>query len=155
MVLVDLPPGMPSRPFFKVCIDRYEYPNTQGTVPQVNISYADAKALCAKAGKRLCTAQEWQWACSGLEGYSYPYGFNMDKDNCNTDTRTPEPSGSRNRCISKFGAVDMTGNVWEWVKNRNGTGAVMGGPVSNCRTVSPAEGGEARPTTGLRCCKSN
>jgi hypothetical protein len=155
MVLVDLPPGKANRPFFKVCIDRYEYPNKQGTIPQVNLSFDDAEKLCENAGKRLCTAQEWRWACSGLEGYAYPYGINMEKENCNTDSRAPEPSGARNKCISKFGVIDMTGNVWEWVRNANGSMAAMGGPVSKCQTVSPGGGGEAKPTIGLRCCKSN
>ncbi len=155
MVLVDLPPGKSNRPFFKVCIDRYEYPDKQGAVPQVEVSFEDAQKLCEKTGKRLCTAQEWRWACSGLEGYAYPYGINMEKENCNTDSRTPEPSGARNKCISKFGAIDMTGNVWEWVTSTNGAMAAMGGPVSKCQTVSPGVGGEAKPTIGLRCCKSN
>ena len=155
MVLVDLPPGKANRPFFKVCIDRFEYPNNQGSIPSVNVSYDDAQKLCEKAGKRLCTAQEWQWACSGREAYTYPYGINMEKENCNTDSRTPEPSGSRNKCISKFGAIDMTGNVWEWVKAGNGSMAAMGGPTSKCQTVSPGAGGDAKPTIGLRCCKSN
>ena len=155
MVLVDLPPGKANRPFFKVCIDKYEYPNKLGTVPQVNISYDDAQKLCEKAEKRLCTSQEWQWSCSGMEGYTYPYGTTMEKENCNTEgSRLIEPSGNRNKCISKFGAIDMTGNVFEWVKGKEGA-AAMGGPASKCYTVSPGAGGGAKPTIGLRCCKSN
>ncbi|HUI93338.1 MAG TPA: SUMF1/EgtB/PvdO family nonheme iron enzyme [Chitinivibrionales bacterium] len=155
MVLVDLPPGKANRPFFKVCIDKYEYPNRLNTVPQVNVSYDDAQKLCENAGKRLCTAQEWQWSCSGMEGYTYSYGTNFEKENCNTEgSRVIEPSGSRNKCISKFGAVDMTGNVFEWVKGTGGP-AAMGGPVSKCATISPGAGGSAKPTIGLRCCKSN
>jgi|WetSurMetagenome_2_1015567.scaffolds.fasta_scaffold00335_3 hypothetical protein len=155
MVLVDLPPGKSDKPLLKVCIDRYEYPGKEGALPTTNVSYDDAEKLCASAGKRLCTAQEWQWACSGREGYAYPYGFTFEKENCNSDSRAPEPSGTRNRCISKFGAIDMTGNVFEWVKAVDGSKAAMGGPLSKCQTVSPGEGGEAKPKTGLRCCKSN
>jgi hypothetical protein len=155
MVLVDIPPGKANRPFLKVCIDRYEYPNKQGSMPTVNVSYDDAEKLCENAGKRLCTALEWQWACSGREAYNYPYGFNFEKENCNSDSRTPEPAGTRNRCISKFGAIDMTGNVFEWVKATDGSKAAMGGPISKCQAVSPGAGGGAKPTTGLRCCKSN
>jgi hypothetical protein len=155
MVLVDLPPGIANRPFFKVCVDKYEYPNRQETLPTVNISFDGAKQACEKQGKRLCTAQEWQWTCSGREGYAYPYGYNFEKENCNSESRAPEPSGTRNKCISKFGAVDMTGNVWEWVSAAGGSKAAMGGPVSKCQTVSPGESGEAKTTIGLRCCKSN
>jgi hypothetical protein len=156
MVLVDLPPGKANRPFFKVCIDKYEYPNNQGTVPKVAVSYDDAQKLCEQAGKRLCTTEEWRWACSGLEGYTYPYGVNLEKENCNREgDRNVEPSGARNKCISKFGAMDMTGNVFEWVKDNKGASAAMGGPMSKCQTVSPGTDGDAKPTIGLRCCKSN
>src|SRR5271157_2729346 len=55
MILVDVPPGKSGRPFFKTCIDKYEYPNQAGVVPQVNVSYQDAENFCEKQGKRLCT----------------------------------------------------------------------------------------------------
>jgi hypothetical protein len=156
MVLVDLPQGKANRPFFKVCIDKYEYPNRLGTVPQVNVNFEDAQKLCEQAGKRLCTSQEWQWSCSGMEGYTYPYGINLEKENCNMEgSKVIEPSGNRNKCISKFGAIDMTGNVFEWVKGKEGAAAAMGGPLSKCSTISPGAGGGAKATIGLRCCKSN
>jgi hypothetical protein len=155
MMLVDVPPGKAKRPFLKVCIDKYEYPNKQDVVPQVNISFSDARNLCEQQGKRLCTAEEWQWACGGLEGFTYSYGWNFDKTACNTDARVPEASGSRSHCIGKFGAMDMTGNVFEWVKNGDGSAAAMGGPLSKCQAVSPGESGGAKPQTGFRCCKSN
>jgi hypothetical protein len=155
MMLVDLPPGKAKRPFFKVCIDKYEYPNKQGAIPQVNISYTDAQNLCEQQGKRLCLAEEWQWACSGLEGFPYSYGWVFDKIACNIDGRIAEGSGNRYKCISKFGVMDMVGNVFEWVKGADGNSAAMGGPLSKCQAVSPGESGGAKPQTGLRCCKSN
>jgi Sulfatase-modifying factor enzyme 1 len=156
MVLVDLPPGKANRPFFKVCIDKFEFPDREGSVPQVNISFGDARKFCEKSGKRLCSVEEWQWACSGLEAYQYPYGQVFEKDNCNTDgARAIEPSGNRNRCISKYGAVDMSGNVFEWVRGKDDKAEAMGGPLSKCQTVSPGGNGDPKPTTGLRCCKSN
>ena len=155
MMLVDVPPGKANRPFFKICIDKYEYPNKQGVVPQVNISFNDAQKLCKEQGKRLCMAEEWQWACSGIEGFSYSYGWNFDKTVCNIDTRLPEASGTRNKCIGKFGAMDMTGNVFEWVNVDAGIPAAMGGPLSKCQTLSPGESGDAKPQTGFRCCRGN
>jgi hypothetical protein len=156
MVLVDLPPGKADRPFFKVCIDKYEYPNKEGIVPQVGVSFGDAQKFCEKAGKRLCSGEEWQWACSGQEAYQYPYGRVLEKENCNTDGgRAIEPSGNRNKCISKFGAVDMTGNIFEWVRGKDNKAFAMGGPQTKCQTASPGGNGDAKPTIGLRCCKSN
>lgn len=156
MVLVDIPPVVGTeRPFFKVCVDKYEYPNSKDVVPQINISYIDAMGLCAKAGKRLCSADEWKWTCGGREQYAYPYGHNFEKEACNTNSGTPEVAGQRFKCIGKFGASDMTGNVFEWVSGSTGGLNVMGGPLSKCQTLSPGFNGEAKPYIGLRCCKSN
>ncbi|MGB7568786.1 MAG: SUMF1/EgtB/PvdO family nonheme iron enzyme [Chitinivibrionales bacterium] len=155
MILVDVPPGKSGRPFFKTCIDKYEYPNQAGVVPQVNVSYQDAENFCEKQGKRLCTSREWQWACSGIEGYAYSYGWAFDKLACNSDGRVVEPSGNRNHCTGKFGAYDMVGNVFEWVKGPDNNPAAMGGPLSKCQTIAAGGEGDAKPQTGFRCCKSN
>jgi hypothetical protein len=156
MVLVDLPPGMQGRPFFKTCVDKYEYPNKEGSLPQGNLSYTDAQQLCAQQGKRLCTAEEWQWTCSSLDAYTYPYGKTFDENRCNSDaSHNLEASGARINCFSRFGAFDMVGNIFEWVSTSNKQPALMGGPYSKCQTVSPGMGGEAKPISGLRCCKSN
>jgi ferredoxin-fold anticodon binding domain-containing protein len=156
MFLVDLPPGKQGRPFFKVCVDRYEYPNVKGARPKTGMSYDDARTLCSKLGKRLCTADEWQWACSGLEGYTYPYGWNPDKEKCNTDgSRPPEESGSRLNCVGKFGGYDMVGNVFEWVVGPKKQPSLMGGPMSKCQTITEGVSGGSKPNSGFRCCKSN
>lgn len=156
MILVDIPPGKKGRPFFKVCVDRYEYPNTEGAVPNGNVSYEQARKLCESQGKRLCTTDEWQWACSGLEEYQYPYGSSFNENYCNGEgNRRLEPSGNRSKCISKFGIYDMMGNIFEWVTDQNGEPMLMGGPLSKCQTLSPGVGGSAKPITGFRCCKSN
>jgi hypothetical protein len=156
MIKVDIPPGMSDRPFLKVCFDKYEFPNNQGAMPRGNVSYEQAQKLCESQGKRLCTAEEWQWACSGLEGFSYPYGNQMDEEICNTKgAKLTEASGNRHQCVSKFGIYDMTGNIFEWVTGADGEPMLMGGPYSKCQTLSPGVGGGAKSQTGFRCCKSN
>jgi formylglycine-generating enzyme len=125
------------------CIDRYEFPNRAGGLPEVMSSWNSAKAECASIGKRLCTEAEWTLACEGPERLPFPYGFVRDADACSIDKRSPkvneqrlfsprtqaaelarldqrEPSGSRERCISAFGVHDMTGNVDELVVNESG-----------------------------------
>lgn len=154
MILVDYPPGSSNKPFFKTCIDKYEYPNREGSLPQGNLSYTDAKLLCEQQGKRLCTAEEWQWSCGGFDNLSYPYGKTYEENRCNA-AGAVEISGSRINCTSKFGIYDMTGNIFEWVTTADGQPAMMGGPVSKCQTVSPGTGGSAKPMSGVRCCKSN
>ncbi len=156
MVLVDLPPGAGDKPFFKVCIDKYEYPNKKGEMPTGDVSFTEAQKKCRQQGKRLCTVTEWQWACSGREGYDYPYGWTFSEEACNTEgIQDPEESGSYRSCVSKFGAYDMVGNKFEWVRGENGKPMLMGGPRSKCQSVSSGAGGKAKPQTGFRCCKSN
>jgi len=154
MVLVDIPPSSIGKPFFKVCVDKYEFPNKAGSLPKGNVSYEEAKKDCEKEGKRLCTAQEWQWACSGKDGKIYPYGNGYSKEKCNTNEKRPVASGNRIKCTSPFGINDMVGNVFEWVSGKNDEPKLMGGPYSKCQTVTSGVGG-AKPQTGFRCCKSN
>jgi hypothetical protein len=154
MALVDIPPGKEGRPYFKVCIDKYEYPNMKDAIPQSNISFADSKKACERQGKRLCTAEEWQWSCGGLEQYVYPYGHVFEQEACNATDRA-EPSGTRYKCVSKFGVADMAGNIFEWVSDAQGNALAMGGPMSKCQTRAPGAGGDPKPQTGFRCCKSN
>jgi hypothetical protein len=155
MFMVDMPPGRGGKPFFKVCVDKYEYPNKHGTVPRTKLSYGEAKKLCEQQGKRLCTTQEWMWACGGEDGRPYPYGKNLEQDRCNTDIRLIETSGNRINCVSPFGGFDMSGNLFEWVTAKGGGMALMGGPVSKCQTIAEVNSGEAKPLSGVRCCKGN
>ena len=126
----------------RFCIDRYEYPNIEGSYPPVYVTWVQAQNLCARAGKRLCTSHEWTFACEGAQMNPYPYGLTRDATACNIDvnvapnrqalanpqTREAElrrvyravPSGSMRRCVSPFGVHDMTGNVDEWVVNPAG-----------------------------------
>jgi hypothetical protein len=155
MFLVNLAPGRGSKPFFKVCVDKYEFPDKLGTKPKIAVSYEDAKKFCEQQGKRLCTAVEWEWACGGMDDIVYPYGKTFDQERCNSNPKVVEESGNRINCVSSFGGYDMVGNIFEWVTAKDGSPALMGGPLSKCQTVSPGGSGDAKPQSGLRCCKSN
>lgn len=157
MALLDRPP-MPGtdKPFFKTCMDRYEYPNRKDAPPNRNMSLQQAAELCGKAGKRLCTPDEWEYGCAGPDGHLYPYGNSYDENRCNTGgAKRIMTSGSRPKCVSRAGLYDMSGNVYEWVADTKGTPYMMGGPVSKCQARSPGLDGSAKPLAGFRCCKSN
>jgi hypothetical protein len=156
MSIVDIPPGKEGRPYFKVCIDKYEYPNREGEQPLGNLSFEQAEERCKAAGKRLCSEEEWQWSCSGLEGYAYPYGWNYDAAVCNTKgVGKFDVSGLSIRCVSKFGVYDMSGNIFEWVRGQDGSPRLAGGAYSKCNTASAGTLGDAKPQFGTRCCTSN
>jgi formylglycine-generating enzyme required for sulfatase activity len=150
------------------CIDIYEFPNQKGKKPMTNVTYEEAKAECEKAGKRLCTEEEWEKACKGANFLRYPYGNNWDPNACATEDargvdRALSPSGAFPECKSSYGVYDMSGNLWEWtstvfMKGLNDMvlkGGAFTSPdyASRCayRYSLPPE--ERSPETGFRCCK--
>ncbi|UQA56137.1 formylglycine-generating enzyme family protein [Polyangium aurulentum] len=127
----------------RFCVDVYEYPNMEGVLPAVLVDFNEAKRACAVEGKRLCSVEEWEFACEGPGMWPYPYGAERDAEACNIDRPILPPdmgafseprsvgpemervdkrvaSGAMPRCISPFGVRDMTGNVDEWVDNPQG-----------------------------------
>jgi len=42
-------------------------------------------------------------------------GKQYGSSSCNISTSAKEATGARSKCVSRWGAQDMVGNVWEWV----------------------------------------
>lgn len=135
-------PSIDGRPPF--CIDQYEatvifgsFANQDavaGSVrfarPARGVTWEQAQAACANAGKRLCTADEWTTACRGDQDRTYPYGETYEPNTCNGfDARRDdavEAGGmfdpeiaedglvEASGCVSIHGAYDLSGNLWEW-----------------------------------------
>jgi hypothetical protein len=127
----------------RFCMDRYEWPNQKGAMPMVLVSWEDARQICASVDKRLCSEDEFNFACEGEAMRPYVYGFARDTSRCNFDKPYRErtftflswgfcladpdcreafaaidqrmPAGSMEGCRSEHGVFDLNGNVNEWV----------------------------------------
>ncbi|MBS2014934.1 MAG: SUMF1/EgtB/PvdO family nonheme iron enzyme [Deltaproteobacteria bacterium] len=151
--------------------------STSERSPIACVTQAQARAFCAWQGKRLPTSGEWTAAAAGSARRVYPWGdappdparLNACGVECaagkppmfagSDGERGAAPVGSFPSGASPDGALDLAGNVAEWIESS--AGIVRGGSFEDFdvtavsslseRVVDPSQ---ALPTVGFRCARS-
>ncbi|MBL8160952.1 MAG: SUMF1/EgtB/PvdO family nonheme iron enzyme [Anaerolineae bacterium] len=88
--------------------------------PVENINWFEARDFCARRGARLPTEREWEYAARGPDAVVYPWGNTWNESNAvwnNNSDRQMANVGSIPAGRSWVGAMDMSGNVWEWTSS--------------------------------------
>jgi formylglycine-generating enzyme required for sulfatase activity len=102
-------------------------------LPRESIDWFDSLAYCEDRGARLPTEREWEYAARGPDNWIFPWGDDFDgtkvnfcdtnctydyaDKNANDGFETTAPVGSYLSGVSWVGALDLSGNVWEWVSS--------------------------------------
>jgi serine/threonine-protein kinase len=92
------------------------FPQDKPTYPVVNVTFLDAHQFAIWAGKRLPSSKEWEKAARGDDGRAFPWGNEKDPAHANVGSKKLDPVNSHADGASPYGALNMVGNVWEYVE---------------------------------------
>jgi formylglycine-generating enzyme required for sulfatase activity len=97
-----------------------ENTSSEPNQPRNCVNWFEARDFCASRDARLPTEAEWEYAARGVSNWEYPWGDEFVAENAvfgdNSGGKTANV-GSRPGGASWAGALDMSGNVWEWVSS--------------------------------------
>lgn len=83
--------------------------------PVLGVSWGDAQAYAAWAGKSLPSESEWEFAARGPRSFLFPWGNGRAVWERARKPGQIEPVGSFRSDNSVFGVMDLAGNAREWV----------------------------------------
>ncbi|MCL2726110.1 MAG: formylglycine-generating enzyme family protein [Polyangiaceae bacterium] len=153
-------------------------------LPVSCVPWSSAQTYCAAVGKRLPREVEWEFAARGSSSVLYPWGnanaecnlaVTLVSDDSQESCGGAHPSrvGMHPAGKSPFGALDMSGNVEEWVSDDyaenasdlslhagashvlRGGGWLTAPALARVTSRNWGSSREAGPNVGLRCAQSD
>lgn len=115
---------------------RFSYFNNEEfrDYPVVHVTWGQASVYCTWAERRLPTEAEWERAARSDDFRNFPWGDEPPSEiyaNFNRLVNDTSRVGSYAPGASPFGALDMAGNVWEWVADLYSVGYYSISPEHN------------------------
>jgi formylglycine-generating enzyme required for sulfatase activity len=150
------------------------------------VDWDQAAAYCAWRGRQLPTEAQWEYAARGDDGRTYPWGndppsarlLDLCGPECEAMARrdlhedwkaiydgddgweTTAPVGRYPGGASRFGVLDLAGNVWEWTADWYGPYPAAAqtdphGPATGTSRVSRGAGWASRGASKARAADRN
>jgi formylglycine-generating enzyme required for sulfatase activity len=138
--------GSCTLPAMQRSFTRMEYYEVEeyANFPVLHVDWFQAEAYCQWTGGSLPTEAQWEKAACGTDGRTYPWG--EESPSCDLANLTigaecigdTTAVGSYPTGASPFGAMDLSGNVWEWVSDWYSEDYYVNSPAAN--PTGPIEG---------------
>jgi formylglycine-generating enzyme required for sulfatase activity len=127
-------------------------------LPREQVTWHEAQSFCEQRDARLPTEAEWEYAARGPDGNLFSWGntFNCrmgnfddsDEDDVSVIEGAPDcdgfpataPVGALMDGASWVGALNMVGNVWEWVADRYDSQFYQRQSSGSVNPLGPASG---------------